>query len=511
MRLSPIVPQTTNWIIKVFTGGQWHWITNDDIIIQKVDVAWNIRTKHNGCLKFVANDAQQYINMLKGIHECQIWADTNRDNVYGIVFGGYIKERSRDIDRGWESITYDLLGYAEFAQCNEYAAGYRWNYRCAYFNKTGLMGSCLVNSANFRKGGSSCYVGDWNTHHPDGLPVASTDHKCSDYATGTEILPYDTYTYDLNYAPSDDEHYEPYPKTLYDALLAACNMMNSLELGKSVSGYWDLATVKAWQPENTEDPVGVKEILQDVCIKQTIAATLENLADIATSVSVETEYVAWIDAYRQIQFTELNLDTAGADNTLRIVEDDIVEPPSFYLSGVVNRVCAQVNVSEDQWVYCEMKAEDIGIEGYENSVDLFGVCSEEVQCTNLNALTPTEGYTDFETFAKNYLKSRAFPRICQTIAVDAFVPDEHYYGDVDITDDTKKPYLVYTDDTLPYIDLLGTKVSAPDFWKPKKDFQSWYDNIFVIEGIRFVAESEGLQTFTTYLTLTRLTTPSEWA
>lgn len=528
-----------------------------------------------------------------GMRECRLLCDTNADGISGVVHGGYLKEASRDITRGYEVTEYNLLGYTEFAQANEYVAGYRAQYRCANFSVSGQLGSCSVASVNFRNGGSSCYIGDWDTHHPDGRQVVSTAHRCTEYVAGTVPLPYDGWTYDDNYAPVTEIGYDAFPHTYLNALMAVCNMLNSLEVGKVVSRPWSLPCVSktellgsvlttattiavAGSPTankltilsyivvgkeimaitgftgdatgtvidvvrgqcntanvyhdmgtevyipvagysvdgNTSPPLARTNQLCEVNIKSTVMATLESMAENAMTEITNARYYAWFDAFKQIHFTEFNLDTAGYGSTLIITLDDIIEPPSYTLGSIVNKVCGKVvipdtnNENADQWVYCELTAEASGLTGYDKSVALFGRVTEEIDNQNITAVAPVTGQVDFQTFAKNYLKVNAFPTLTQVIAVDCLIPDEHYWEDI-ATNDYMKPHLVYTDPMNKHINLLGTKVVAPDFWKPKVDGE-WQDSTFVIAEIKTTSQVTGTRPTTTYLTLSRMTTPSEW-
>jgi hypothetical protein len=524
-----------------------------------------------------------------GIRECRLLCDTNNDEIYGLVHGGYIKEKSREIQRGIEIVTFELFGYASFAQNNEYIAGNRARYRCSNFSKSSELGACTVASASFRAGGTSCYIGDWDTHHPSGIAVTSAAHKCAQYAAGSESLPYDGWTYDENYSPNTETDYEYYPNTYFRALMAACNMLNSLEIGKPQSRPWRLpckehmtlvgdiaadatAIIVAGVPsthsitvlsyliigdevltvsgavstsgQNTSIPVyrgacksgaaahlsgslvmlpcigysadgNTSPVLvrtnqlQEANIKSTVYATLESFAENANSEIATRQYVAWIDPFKQLQFTELDIATSGYGSNLIITADDIIQNPIFELGDVVNQVCGKVTLTDDHWVYCEVSAANSGLTDYDKSLALFGKHTEEIENSQINAVGPTAGKVDFETYAKNYLKIRAFPVLTQIIVVDSLVPDEHFWSTVNTSDDTKKPYLVYTDPPNRYICLLGTKVVCPDFWKPKSS-GAWQTSTFVIEEVRISSSCSGTKEFLTTLTISRLTTPAEW-
>lgn len=179
-----------------------------------------------------------------GRRECRIWCDCNDDGVYGLVHGGYVERVNVSPGYGFRNNVFKLYGYRLFAQSNEYVCGSRAEFRCSNYSKTGISGSCIVNDnplAKFRDGGNTCYVGEYDTRHPDGTSV-DDDHRCTLYAPGwrvTEHIPYDGWTYDKYYCPDTDPKYEPVPKNYMRALTAACNMLNSLERGRKVSREWD--------------------------------------------------------------------------------------------------------------------------------------------------------------------------------------------------------------------------------------------------------------------------------
>lgn len=542
-----------------------------------------------------------------GIREIRLWCDANQDNVYGCTFGGYVKARYGEINYEDYRSYYDLVGYAEALQTNEYVAGYRSSYRCTYFDTSGsngLYGACThptYASTNFRAGGSSCYVGDWQTCHPNWMLVSDAGYYCPGFDPDTtQRLPYDGWTYDSNYAPSTSPYYEWYPPTYFRALMAVCNMMNSIEEGKPVSRPWSLpmysvrelaaevdgtagndiiylksdlyyrggipemsyiivedeimkvsvesgltlgvmrgvdntlvtthpagtkvyVPLVAWSTDGNPPPLVREEQLQGPNLKHTVYDTLCSLAENATSQSTNAVYVGWVDCYRQIHLTEMDLDRPaflGWDDAFTITPDDIIEMPSYILTEVVNRICAQVDITDQEWVYCEKSTDSSDMSDYVDSMRLFGNHSEDVSNCHLNAIKPTTGKVDFDTYATNYLKFNSFPRLIQHIAIRGLIPDEHYWEWVAYARGTDPnapyyhwydPYFAYTDPQNYHINLLGTKIRAPDFWLGKDPTTGeWPISDFIVEAIRWVSKVSGDRAFVTYLQISRPTLPSEW-
>lgn len=552
-------------------------------------------------------------NSNAGMREVRIWCDANEDGFYGLVFGGYIRSRFGEVSHDDIKVCYDLIGYAEALQLNEYVAGYRAAYRCEHFSADGQFGDCTNSTYRatcFRQGGSSCYVGDWDTCHHNGTLVSTSGHRCPGYSPDMNTpLPYDGWTHDSTYTVAEETGYAWYPYDYYLALQAVCDMMNSLEHGKSTSRPWSLPlagqTTLAEDVDEFEDSidlnwdrsgtlnlmksnsfvevegeimlltVGTGRTMKDsyspvdmtgttvgvmravessmamshpagstvnlplICwstldkippklvmnnaltepeLKHTVWDTLKSYEDQATSQLVSSPYVAWVDSFRQIQFTEMEISRptlTGFDDEFQITPGDIIENPTYILSGVCNRVCGQIDLDDSNWVYAELTVNSPGLEYYSDSTKLFGIATEEISNVHLTALKPTLGHADFTTYATNFLKTHAFPYLIEHIAINGFIPDEHYWEWVtfvrDGTGDHRyDPYLRYTDPINRHINLLGCKVRAPDFWLGKDENGNWIESEFIIEGIRWISKVEGLREFVTYLTIGRQTDPQEW-
>jgi hypothetical protein len=101
------------------------------------------------------------------------------------------------------------------------------------------------------------------------------------------------------------------------------------------------------------------------------------------------------------------------------------------------------------------------------------------------------------TFAEAYLKIHAYPKITQTITVDSFVPDEHYWTH------GYNPLLDYNDGKNAYICLLGTRCVAPDY-----SIEGYPSKTFVIEGLEYNISSCG--NFDTKVTMSRISDESDY-
>jgi hypothetical protein len=137
------------------------------------------------------------------------------------------------------------------------------------------------------------------------------------------------------------------------------------------------------------------------------------------------------------------------------------------------------------------------VTGYEDSVGLFGINGFESDNQNLKT------YDAFNIWATNYLKANSFPYVTQNVMVDSFIPDEHYWSN------GYAPYLKYTDSTLKYIDVLGTKITCPDYSIPYVDGDP-QNKTFVITGLEYSWGNSGDKNIETTLILKRRMLPGEF-
>ena len=433
-----------------------------------------------------------------GVRESRIVVDSNGDDIYGRVFGGYIgmkKRKLEEVDDGRTVLALD--GYDAFLMDNEYVAGYRATHRCSHYSKTGEFGACSEAEAEspaalaiWRKNGNKgCWVGDSDTRHPDGTN-ADTYH-CTDYDAGSEVLPYDGFTYYPDYCVPASPDYEPYPPSVHKAMVALAEMANSLESGKVTPIEW------ATKLEDYSTAMTTEELFASN-LKSTIRATGESLAELATLYTVNNSFVFWTDPVKQVRLTELDLDNSGHDGGLQIDEEDIIGKPIVSFSGVVNDVKGWVTVEAAPPIYARMTAAETGFTDFDLSEQLFGVRSEEIEEKELNALAPTVDKVDFETYAKNYLKVHAFPTVTQTIEIGTFVPDENYWSDM-----IAHPYMDYTDTANKFIMIQGTKILCIDF--SKTDLPT---STFIVTEVKYMMTDPG--ELKTFITMQRLTAAGEY-
>ena len=250
--------------------------------------------------------------------------------------------------------------------------------------------------------------------------------------------------------------------------------------------------------------------IQEAQVKSDIYKTGTSLAKIMTSASGDALFVFWLDKFKQLQITELNLanpgsTSGGSGSALALSLDDITKVTSVNKSGVVNKVSAWVTVGT-QPLYCELDTNRIATDAqlgsdtdYDTSINLFGIHSEQLTNAQLNSVTiDATGYKGFKTFAYNYLKQHAYPKFTQSIVVDSFIPDEHYWSD---TGD--EPYFTYTDEFNEHIDLLGRQINAPDF-----NLEDTPIKTFIIESIHYNITETG--NFDTRLVMSRISTKGDY-
>lgn len=438
------------------------------------------------------------IGLHLGVRESRIVIDSNEDDIYGRVFGGYTSVKRRKLDLALPTTILALDGYDLFLMQNEYIAGYRATHRCLHYSKTGESGACSEAAALSpaalaiwqKNGEQGCWEGDSDTMHPDG--THTNCFYCTDYDAGTEVLPYDTWNYYEGYCTTGEPKKEPYPPSIFKMMVAMRNMLRSLETDKVTPLTWEV---------KLED-YGTAMLAEDIFtanVKSTCRATGESIAQISTSYVNNNEFVFWCDPMKQVRLTELDLDNAGHTN-LVIAEEDIIGTPIIKYGKVVNDVNGWVTTASGtpSQVYCRMTAAETGFTDFDLSQELFGLSSEEHDLKHLNSMAPLIDHFDFETYAKNYLKIHAFPKVTQTIEIGTFVPDENYWSDM-----IAPPLMDYTDTANKFIMLQGTKVSCIDYTQP-----SHPTSAFIIENIRYKMNDPG--ELRTYITMSRLTTAGEY-
>lgn len=244
--------------------------------------------------------------------------------------------------------------------------------------------------------------------------------------------------------------------------------------------------------------------------KSDIYKTGTSCADIMTSISSDALFVFWVDKFKQLQITELYLtnpgsSSGGSGTDFVITTDDVTKVDSITKSGVVNKVSASVTLSPSQHLYCEIDTNQLETDAqisdanYNTSISLFGLRSEELKNSQLNSVSiDSADYSGFKTYAYNYLKSHAYPKITQSITVDSFVPDEHYWSDAG-----EPPYFSYTDEYNSHVCLLGRKVTAPDY-----SLEDAPAKTFIVESMHYNITKRG--NFDTKITMSRISAKGDY-
>lgn len=408
-----------------------------------------------------------------------------------------------------------------------------------------------------------CFVGDMDTKHPDGTEVDPT-YRCFDYNEASEVLPYDDYTYDKAYEDTGDPKYSYYPEDYTRAMYALAksarsidngvksrdfdlhvkgralaaeaidisetgidfdNLLGTIEtndfiriddewmlvssnitgtltvtrgsLGSVAATHVDDSVINCYTFANTTYASNTHDFLIEADIGGTLYDTGESFSEILTSRISDSYFVFWIDFYKQLHMTEMYREDTGYLTNLTITTDDVTKVDKITVGEVVNQVSCWVKTSAGKF-YRELTSDNVS--GITASIGLFDLQSEEVRNDQLNII----GYDDlgndkfgFLTFAEAFLKTHAYPTITQEVTVDTFVPDEHYWTN------TYDPLLLYNDNINEYIDMLGTRLEAPDF-----SIEGYPSKTFVIEGIEYNITSNG--NFDTKLTMSRISTESDY-
>lgn len=513
--------------------------------------------------------------------EIKIMCDSTGDGIYGIMFAGYCKPSRMTIMSTWSEVTYKGIGYASELMSNEYIAGYRAEKRCSNYSKTGEEGTCSLSgstAAAFWQVPGKCYIGDFNTTHPNGVAIAQALSRCTVYAAGTENLPFDRYTYDEQYAGSGEDDYTYYPVDYYRAIDAARRMINSIDTGMPSSRPWgmhsthyalangaitdsatsitydnhvmqssDTFTTNSYihiedewmkvsadtgtvltvvrgalgsnavaHSDNSEifmDSMAdtfvsvfvndTNDMLLEGNIKSTIYKYGESFADLLAAKYTNAEFVFWIDKFKQLRITEMYLDALGSSgiggsSPLAIVSSNIYKATNLQKTDVVNSVSTFIKTSSGKKLYCHMTADEVT--NYDHSIKVFGLKSKEITNKQLNSVGVDDlpnGLLGFNTYATAYLKLHSFPRVTQTITVDTFVPDEHYWTN------GYNPLFLKSDYPNDNIDILGSQVTCPDYQLDATPIKT-----FIIEGLEYSINSYG--NFETKITMSRLQAYGEY-
>lgn len=252
-----------------------------------------------------------------------------------------------------------------------------------------------------------------------------------------------------------------------------------------------------------------EDMMFEANVSSSIKATGDSLVDIATSRLSNAEYMFWVDYYKNIRVAELYEDNLGAgsdgsSSDLVIETDNILQVSGMEQGDVVNKVSCWVEDDSGNRYYGQLSASETPFTDYSISEHVFGVHEEELQNKQLNAI----GYTDlanglhgFRSFAESYLKINAFPRLRQTVTVDSFTPDEHYWSDT-----ATRPYMMYSDEWNEHIDIKGHRITCPDFHLSDKGYP---DRTFVVEALQYTIPDTN-SNYQTKIVMSRISTPDDW-
>jgi hypothetical protein len=250
-------------------------------------------------------------------------------------------------------------------------------------------------------------------------------------------------------------------------------------LGSIATSHTDNSVIKCYTLANLKYASSDNELLLDMEIGGTLDETGESIAEILTSQMEESEFVFWVDHYKQFHMTEMYRETTAYSGTLNLTEDEIHNVKNIKIGSVVNHVSAWVNTG-DISIYCEMDATQVS--DVNESINIFDLQSKEVKNDQLNSVGSdviADGEHGWITYAQNYLKLHAYPTVTQTVEVDSFVPDEHWWVDI-FLNGADNPLLKYNDVYNKYIDLKGTQINCPDFSMPEHPMKT-----FVVEGFEY--------------------------
>lgn len=496
----------------------------------------------------------------------------------GLMYAGFTSIETLDVAYGDTVYRVKGVGYDDFLKSNEYVGGFRANVRCRFYSKTGATGNCTASSPNWKVNGK-CFVGDFNTFHPDMTTACSTDKRCTDYLKPVneadyEYLPYDGYTYFDGYEDETGPRYSPYPKDYFRAGIACERMCRSYEhrgkfsaptslylvgtakLSANITNVSTMISLTGFKGDTTElsgplyavleDSNGNREVVysstgygttmgvtrgalqygplgfnagsnvyfyragivsrklvspDDLLIEgnigSTIMATLESFTGLLTERMTNSEWVAWVDKFRQIHIDEMYGSNLGQSSTFTIDKQDICAVSGLKVSDVVNSVSAWVTLDDGARYYPTLNAEETSVDPNRVSLLRYGRRWEELSNKHINSIGTSDianGFIGFTTFATNYMRTHAFPKHMQTIELlSTFIPDEHYWVN------GNKPLLVYSDARNKHIDLRTHRVTCPDYNIPGHP-----SAVFVVEGVSYKSSQYG--ELRTFLHLSRITT-----
>jgi hypothetical protein len=488
------------------------------------------------------------------------------------MFAGYMIPAAPKINSETNVITFKCEDYTSFFMSNEHIVGYRAAYRCANYSATGDVGTCSVSGseagaiAHWHTVGTEdklCYVGDMNTHHPDGSSCGIA-YRCISYDEGTEVLPYDDYTYDESYESTSDPKYSYYPEDYTRAIYALAKLSRSIDSGVK-SREFDLHNkgnaLAAEAIDSSETGIDFDNLsgsiesndfiriddewmLVSSNISSTLTVTRGSLGSLAVShddnsviycytfantlyASNAHDFLIEADmggtlydtgeSFSEILTSRISnsyyvfwIDFYKQLHMTEMYRDDTAYTGSLTLTTddvtrvdkiSVGEVVNQVScwVNTSSGKFYRELTSD-NVSGITASIGLFDLQSEEVRNDQLNIIGVDDLNNDKFGFL-TYAEAYLKSHAYPTITQEVTV--DTFVPDEHYWTNSYNPLLLYNDYINEYICLLGTRLSAPDF-----SIEGYPSKTFVIEAIEYNITSSG--NFDTKLTMSRISTESDY-
>ena len=236
---------------------------------------------------------------------------------------------------------------------------------------------------------------------------------------------------------------------------------------------------KVWVFELADSPYTSNDnLMVEMNIESTLYDTMESIAKLIdrTNSDADEMTVGFVDFMKNINLIKLyGNDYSHGENSITFEEDDIFEVSNIERYGIVNHYYGWVEVGDDEYLFYEKRDDD--------SIDKYGLHSEEVDSPQLNALRNdvANGRFGIWDYINRKIAYTKYPRVRQTIFVGEFIPDEHYWTH------GYQPLLDYTDKPNKFICLLGAFIECPDFSlvdRPLVGFQIEEIHYKVVDDVR---------------------------
>lgn len=504
--------------------------------------------------------------------EVRISCDVNEDGNFGLMFAGYMIPAAPKIDSETNVVTFKCEDYTSFFMSNEHIVGYRAPFRCSHYSATGDVGTCDVSGseagaiAHWHTVGTEdklCFVGDMDTHHPNGQ-ACGIAYRCTSYDAGTEVLPYDDYTYDEAYEDTDDLAYSYYPKSYTIAMYALSKSAKSIDSGVK-SREFDLhmrgSALANEAIDSTETVIDYDNYIGTISVNDFIRIDDEwmlvsdNTSGqlTVTRGSLGTFNVSHLENADIICYTFANTTYASNEHDF-LIEADI--GGTLYDTGESFSEILTSRISDSSYVFwidfykqmhmTELYRDNTGyltdlvlttddvtrvnkvkvgevvnqvscwvntssgkfyreltsddVTGITASIGLFDLQSEEVRNDQLNVIGEDVLGSDKFGFITF---AEAYLRTHAYPTITQEVTVDSFVPDEHYWTHEYDPLLSYNDYTNEYICLLGTRITAPDF-----SIEGYPSRTFVIEGIEYNIATCG--NFDTKLIMSRISTESDY-